>query len=546
MSDIDKAINVIGQAIGQFEGKLPALETKLLNELLTLVKQLHTTTDGKISTSIENLKLVNRIQSKLKGVIENKMYLKEVAEFAKAFDKVASYQDAYFSGIGAMTKKGLLQEMKKSARDGLVRGLVGAGLEQTLSENIIEELKTAVLARESYSVLVQRLQAIKTTPTNAGLLAKHSKTYARDAINDFMGQRNRVIGESLGLKWFMYVGSNLTTTREFCEHLTKKKYIHESEIPTILSGDIDGHQCEIYAKTKLPVGLVAGTDASNFAIYRGGWNCGHQLVPVADEAVPADLRAKFEKQPAQDAPTPFVMDEDATEKLKQSGFQIDSPGGLEWKDFADRYNESSLAGFDMVKFDKSLEDEFAKDGISVTRKTIKIDGSKAKFYFEGKFKGDRDVQLVRIFSEEDGVKNVHHDLFVIPEKLQGKGLSKRVFRLLYEQYKNAGVQTVDVFANINVGGYTWAKYGFTAERREYNNLSGLAKDRLKSKSINVKEYNDFAQWLNAYKDKEIPLYEVAYGKEYGKKMLLGSNWEGYINFADAKTKKIFEDYIAKN
>jgi hypothetical protein len=29
-------------------------------------------------------------------------------------------------------------------------------------------------------------------------------------------------------------------------------------------------------------------------VHRGGWNCGHQLVPVAAEAVPADVRAKIE------------------------------------------------------------------------------------------------------------------------------------------------------------------------------------------------------------------------------------------------------------
>ncbi|MDR1595295.1 MAG: ADP-ribosyltransferase [Prevotellaceae bacterium] len=296
MNDIDRAIAIVEQAIKQFDGTLPALEAKVLNELLILAKQLKTDAKGNISTSVENLKLVNQIKSKLGNIIKSKSYIKEVADFGKAFDSLATYQDRYFSGIGKLTKKGLLKEVRKSAMDGLVNGLVGAGLDQTLSRDIIDELKNAILAGENYGDLVTRLQNIQSTPANAGLLAKHSKTYAHDAINDFMGQRNRIIGEDLGLKWFMYVGSNLTTTREFCEHLTKKKYIHESEIPTILSGDIDGHQCEIYAKTKLPRGLIDGTNPSNFSIYRGGWNCGHQLVPVAAEAVPPDIRAKISKR----------------------------------------------------------------------------------------------------------------------------------------------------------------------------------------------------------------------------------------------------------
>jgi hypothetical protein len=306
MNDIERAIIVAEQAIARFEGVLPALESKLLNELLNLVKQLKTGADGSISASVENLKLVGRIGNKLKGIINNKLYAGEVVEFSKAFNKVAEFQDSYFSKIGQLTKRGLLKELKKSAMDGLVNGLMGAGLDQTLSQSIIGELKNSVLAREDYPDLVKRLQMIQSSPTNQGLLAKHSQTYARDAINDFMGQRNKIIGEDLGLKWYAYVGSNLTTTREFCRHLTEKEYVHESEIPTILSGKIDGYQCKkISTKTGLPYGLIDGTNAANFIIYRGGWNCGHQLVPVSAEAVPADVRAKIEDalpQPGKDNP----------------------------------------------------------------------------------------------------------------------------------------------------------------------------------------------------------------------------------------------------
>jgi hypothetical protein len=53
------------------------------------------------------------------------------------------------------------------------------------------------------------------------------------------------------------------------------------------------------------------------------------------------------------------------------------------------------------------------------------------------------------------------------------------------------------------------------------------------------------QWISQYKGKDIPIYEVAYEKAYGKNLLLGSYWGGYIKFSSEKTKKIFENYIAK-
>jgi len=106
---------------------------------------------------------------------------------------------------------------------------------------------------------------------------------------------NKTIAEKLNSQWFQYVGSNLTTTREFCLYLTKKRYIHKSEIPLILTGMIDGHQCEIDNKTGLPKRLKAGTTPENFIINRGGNGCGHELIPVDSLTVPFSIRSKFEK-----------------------------------------------------------------------------------------------------------------------------------------------------------------------------------------------------------------------------------------------------------
>jgi hypothetical protein len=93
----------------------------------------------------------------------------------------------------------------------------------------------------------------------------------------------------------MYTGSNKETTREFCEQLTRKKFIHKSEIPEILKGRIDEYQCAIYEKTGLPYGMIEGTTPENFQCNCGGWNCRHQLVPVHELAVPANIRAKFKQ-----------------------------------------------------------------------------------------------------------------------------------------------------------------------------------------------------------------------------------------------------------
>ena len=133
-----------------------------------------------------------------------------------------------------------------------------------------------------------------------GAFSRYATTYATTALSQFTGQNNKLLTDDLGCEWFMYTGSNKETSREFCIQLTAKKFIHRSEIPTILTGRIDDYQCAIYEKTGLPYGMIEGTTADNFQCNCGGWNCRHQLVPIADALVPAALRAKFAKdKPAQ-------------------------------------------------------------------------------------------------------------------------------------------------------------------------------------------------------------------------------------------------------
>jgi hypothetical protein len=62
-----------------------------------------------------------------------------------------------------------------------------------------------------------------------------------------------------------------------------------------LEGEIDGHQCKIYDATGLPMGMIDGTNPENFFVNRGGYNCGHELIPVSEVSVPKEVRERFEK-----------------------------------------------------------------------------------------------------------------------------------------------------------------------------------------------------------------------------------------------------------
>ncbi|MDR0667929.1 MAG: hypothetical protein LBF90_04855, partial [Prevotellaceae bacterium] len=81
---------------------------------------------------------------------------------------------------------------------------------------------------QSYAALTETLRKTLTdTDSGTGLLSRYAKTYATDSINHFAAEYMAAITGDLNVEWYVYRGTNLTTTREFCELLTKKEYVHK-------------------------------------------------------------------------------------------------------------------------------------------------------------------------------------------------------------------------------------------------------------------------------------------------------------------------------
>jgi hypothetical protein len=110
-----------------------------------------------------------------------------------------------------------------------------------------------------------------------------------DALQTSSRKYNSLAVDKLGLEWYMYVGSLKAESRDFCAALLRKKYIHESELPAISRGLIDGVQVDMS-------GVMEGTDGENIIDRCGGWNCSHHLMPISEEMVPTRIRRKFEDE----------------------------------------------------------------------------------------------------------------------------------------------------------------------------------------------------------------------------------------------------------
>lgn len=88
--------------------------------------------------------------------------------------------------------------------------------------------------------------------------------------------------------------------------------------------------------------------------------------------------------------------------------------------------------------------------------------------------------FVRTFDVDDrGQRYAYHKYLKIDGNNQGSGFAEEFNRNLYDWYRRSGISYVNVHANIDVGGYTWATQGFEFQSAgEYAAFSGQVRSKI--------------------------------------------------------------------
>jgi GNAT superfamily N-acetyltransferase len=102
----------------------------------------------------------------------------------------------------------------------------------------------------------------------------------------------------------------------------------------------------------------------------------------------------------------------------------------------------------------------------LTVEVTEVLGAKGYLYYGGSILADGEPigdfeRTLRL--DRDGTLFASHDLLEIEPDYQGQGFASQFNALLYEWYRESGLDCVKVHANIDVGGYTWARAGFDFE-----------------------------------------------------------------------------------
>lgn len=143
-----------------------------------------------------------------------------------------------------------------------------------------------------------------------------------------------------------------------------------------------------------------------------------------------------------------------------------------------------------------------------------------------------EATLERSFWREADRLVVEHDYFRLAKTHQGGGHAARMLQTSFAAYDRIGVAEARVHANIDIGGYAWARNGFKAEdpakmRDRFRSLAG--------RRLSGSQQAALLRVVESSSDAEL-MYNIATvadaGGPFGKQVLLGSDWFGVADLLD--------------
>jgi hypothetical protein len=269
-TELIKQIQELQLAIeSRMDEALPRVFAKLSDQVIDLASDLSLDPKDRAKSLKELIKLKKDIAN---TIITNAPYQLQVAEVIKGFEMLAELSNEYITiAIGDFKPKKALYEAILEANIATTKdALLGAGIRENFGTAIQEVLKDNIAGVGSRSELNKTLRKfIEGSPQDAPFLNRYIKQTTNDSVMTFNAEYIQTIAEDLDVEYYYYQGTLIADSRPFCVSRAGR-YFTTDEVKAW--PNLNGWQ-----------GRMAGTNSSTIFIYRGGYNCRHQLWPVSKE-----------------------------------------------------------------------------------------------------------------------------------------------------------------------------------------------------------------------------------------------------------------------
>lgn len=268
--ELIKKIQELQLAIeSRMDESLPRVFSKLSDQVIDLASELSLDPKDRAKTLNELIKLKKDIAD---TIIQNAPYQLQVAEVISGFEMLAELSNEYITlAIGDFKpKKELYKAILESNIATTKDALLGAGIRENFGTAIQEVLKDNIAGIGTRSELNKTLRKfIEGTPEESAFLNRYIKQTTNDAVMTFNSEYIQTIAADLDVDHYYYQGTVIADSRSFCV-ARAGRYFTTDEV-------------KAWANLKGWDGRMKGTNSSTIFIYRGGYNCRHQLWPVSQE-----------------------------------------------------------------------------------------------------------------------------------------------------------------------------------------------------------------------------------------------------------------------
>lgn len=269
---IDKLEKETSIMLDQLSATTASSSTEIEGFLTDFLATLQRNSDGTIKSSVENLKAINKLRPQLNDFISKTEYGHQSIKFAGEYKDLTPLMNDYFASMALeFTKPALLKEVLNTSIQSTVDSLVGAGMEASFSEPILNIFKSAVTSGSDRASIKN---AISKYLKEDGKLNKYASQVSEDAVHQYTSHYIETISADLGLKYFYFKGTKISDSRPQCVKMAGY-YFTEAQLKKVVE---DGMKLNAGKGWQ---GMIPGTNWNNYAVYRNGYRCRHYRLPVS-------------------------------------------------------------------------------------------------------------------------------------------------------------------------------------------------------------------------------------------------------------------------
>lgn len=217
--------------------------------------------------------------------------------------------------------------------------------------------------------------------------------------------------------------------------------------------------------------------------------------------------------------------------------------------FMEKFNEHISPHMDVDQFYKHYFNGMVKPDHIQTEEWTPDQG----FYIDSNLVGhDGNIigSISRSFNPEN--KKAYHGYLRLNPDVRGTGLVPNMLKNQIELYQKLGIEKVKLGANIDVGGYAWAKYGFKTDADEWTYYRQMLKNYLDDRKIKTNDNYTMHLLYEIAKDpdpktmwtlSDIKTPEEQSGVPIGKWFLMHKSWPGVLDLTDNEALERFFKYV---